>query len=321
VNVALAHPQAALGPMLAAAGFQVACVDDGGDLGQILRQGECDVAVIPRDLPDARAEDLLRAWRAARLNTPVMVLDADAAVTAKVSALRAGADDYVVLPCHLDEVAARLRALVRRASGQGSDLLEVGPIQLEIGARRVMVAGRPVHFTPMEFRLLEALMLRPDRVIAREALLGLIRRDALEEPEIKIVDVYVCKVRAKLDAARAGAAQHLVNVWGQGYAVRAEPKRVQGLGVGASGEAVGPPAAQPRASLHAEVADRLLAALAGAHPRDLGIASLEAVAADVSFGTVQRALALLRVRGHVTARKVGRGFRWSATAAGLEAGA
>jgi two-component system cell cycle response regulator CtrA len=128
-----------------------------------------------------------------------------------------GADDYLVKPFDREELLARMRAIVRRAKGFAEPTLRVGPIELRLGAREVTVNGKPVHLTGKEFSILELLVLRRGMVLSKEAFLNHLY-GGMDEPEIKIIDVFVCKLRKKL--AEASGEQLIGTVWGRGYVLR-----------------------------------------------------------------------------------------------------
>lgn len=202
---------------LRAVGMTVETVDLGEDALALARDGAADALVTGLDLDDLSTLRLIRRLRAEKLALPVMVMGGRVEVGVKVELLNAGADDILQIPFHRLELAARLGAMVRRAAGQPSAVVQLGQIDVDLNGRVAEVAGHRIHLTPAEYRMLEALVLRPGRTLSKEVLLGLMR-DGLSEPEIKIVDVYVCKLRRKLGPA----GRQIETVWGRGYRIGAE---------------------------------------------------------------------------------------------------
>lgn len=151
-------------------GFQVDWVRDGLAAEREVASGEFAAAVLDLGLPLQDGLDVLQALRARKIATPVLVLTARDAVPDRIRGLNLGADDYVVKPVDLHELGARLRALVRRSSGQSQDLLRCGDVVLEPSARQVRLAGELVALSTREFDLLHALMLQAGRVLSREQL-------------------------------------------------------------------------------------------------------------------------------------------------------
>ena len=174
MRVLLAEDDPILGDGLQAGlrqlGFQVDWVRDGLAATRELAGGAYAAAVLDLGLPIRDGLDVLRATRARNINTPVLVLTARDAVPDRITGLNLGADDYVVKPVDLHELAARLRSLVRRANGQSQGILHCGAVSLDPSARQVLHDGRAVALSLREFDLLHALMLHPGRVMSREQL-------------------------------------------------------------------------------------------------------------------------------------------------------
>ncbi|MCW5658224.1 MAG: response regulator [Burkholderiaceae bacterium] len=198
-------------------GFQVDWVRDGHAAERELRSDVHAAAVLDLGLPRIDGLDVLHAVRAAGVRLPVLVLTARDAVPERVRGLDLGADDYVVKPIDLDELAARLRALVRRANGQPQQRLEVQGVVLEPASRRVTMSGREVALSTREFDLLQALMLAEGRVLSREQLEQQLYGWG-QEVDSNTIEVHVHHLRRKLGAGV------VVTVRGIGYAVaRAGP--------------------------------------------------------------------------------------------------
>ena len=191
-------------------GLAVDWVRDGDAADSALRTAEFEAVVLDLGLPKKNGLQVLRALRARKQATPVLILTARDAVTDKVAGLDAGADDYLVKPFDLDELLARTRATVRRRAGRGSPVIEYGALSLDPRKRRVSLRGAEVELSPREFAVLEALARDPGVVLSRAKL-----EDSIygwgEEVESNSIEVYLHHLRRKLDA------RLIRNVRGVGY--------------------------------------------------------------------------------------------------------
>ncbi len=198
------------------AGFVVDWAIDGREAEIALRDDVYDLAVLDLGLPAKDGMTLLRELRARRNGLPVLVATARDAVADRIAGLNAGADDYVLKPFDLDELVARIRALLRRGGGTGSPVLECGGLGLDPVRREVRLHGAPVDLSAREFSLLEALMQRPGAVLSREQL-----EDAVygwqQEVGSNAVEVHLHHLRRKL------GPDTIRNVRGVGYKVVAPP--------------------------------------------------------------------------------------------------
>lgn len=181
-------------------GFQVDWVRDGEAAERELRAQPYAVAVLDLGLPRKDGLDVLAAIRLARISTPVLVLTARDAVPDRIRGLNVGADDYVVKPVDLYELAARLRALVRRAHGQSQECLTAQDVVLDPAARSVRQADEPVTLSTREFDLLQAFMLNAGRVLSREQLEQQLYSWG-QEVESNAVEVHIHNLRRKLGTA------------------------------------------------------------------------------------------------------------------------
>ena len=188
---------------LRAAGFAVDHAAD-GETGYKLGHTETfDAIILDLGLPDVQGVDVLNRWRQAGREVPVLILTARGSWTEKVEGLNAGADDYITKPCHIQELAARLRALIRRSAGKPTPTLVHNDIELSPASGSVTVAGQPVDLTAQEFRILNYFMHRTGRVISQSELLDhLYSMETERDPNT--VEVYVARLRRKLgrDAIR-----------------------------------------------------------------------------------------------------------------------
>ncbi|GAB6967020.1 response regulator transcription factor [Komagataeibacter kakiaceti JCM 25156] len=185
----------------------------------MLKSYNYDLAVMDICMPDMDSYEVIRTSRVARVPTPVMILSDERAATAKVKAFSTGADDYVTRPYESMELTARMQAIVRRSKGYSEPTLRAGPLELCLDSREVRVKGRNVHLTGKEYVILELLLLRKGMVLTKDAFLNHLY-GGMDEPEMKIIDVFICKLRKKLQLA--GAGQLISTVWGQGYVLREE---------------------------------------------------------------------------------------------------
>jgi two-component system OmpR family response regulator/two-component system response regulator QseB len=198
-------------------GFQVDWVRDGIAAERELRSDAYAATVLDLGLPMQDGMDVLAHVRAAGVTLPVLVLTARDAVPDRVRGLDAGADDYLVKPVDLHELAARLRALVRRAHQQPRECLEANDVVLDPAARSVRRAGVPVALSAKEFDLLHALMLNAGRVLSREQLEQHLYSWG-REVESNAIEVHVHHLRRKLGAGL------IDTVRGVGYSLSHEPK-------------------------------------------------------------------------------------------------
>jgi DNA-binding response OmpR family regulator len=172
-------------------------VRDGRAADSTLASERFDAVLLDLGLPQRGGLEVLRALRGRGDSTPVLVLTARDSLADKVTGLDAGADDYLVKPFELDELLARLRALVRRHAGRASPVLGVADLQLDPATREVTRGGRPVLLSAREFALLQALLERPGAIVSRAQL-----EDRLygwgEELESNAISVYMHQLRRKL---------------------------------------------------------------------------------------------------------------------------
>ncbi|MFO1282550.1 MAG: winged helix-turn-helix domain-containing protein [Burkholderiales bacterium] len=195
---------------LAQHGHSVDWVRDGRTALEALVGGEHAAVVLDLGLPAMSGLDVVRRARERGVTTPILVLTARDALDDRVRGLDAGADDYVVKPAAIAEIAARLRALERRAHGEASAVVAVGALELDPAARTVRLRGREVELKPREFALLHELMLAAGRVLTREDLESRLYRWG-EEVDSNALEVHVHRLRRKL------APELIRTVRGVGY--------------------------------------------------------------------------------------------------------
>ena len=187
------------------------------------RHYDYDIVVLDLMLPDIEGFEVVRRMRVSRNDTPVLILSGMTRPQAKVKGLGLGADDFITKPFDKAELLARLQAIVRRSKGFSQPSLRVGPLLLNLDSHEVLVGDQPVHLTGKEYAILELLVLRKGMVLTKEAFLNHLY-GGMDEPEMKIIDVFICKLRKKL--TNAGADNLIGTVWGRGYMIREAARQV-----------------------------------------------------------------------------------------------
>jgi two-component system, OmpR family, response regulator PhoP len=195
-------------------------VDDAADGNAGLFQAaeySYDAAIIDLGLPKLDGISLVREIRRLGKTFPILILTARGDWQDKVSGLDAGADDYVVKPIQLEEILARLNALLRRAAGYARSVIEAGPLALDLSSKRVTVGGMPVDLTAYEYKMLEYLMLHPDQVVSKTELTEHLYAQDYDR-DSNVLEVFVRRLRQKLDPAET--LRPIETIRGQGYRFR-----------------------------------------------------------------------------------------------------
>jgi two-component system OmpR family response regulator len=186
---------------LADAGYALDYAADGEE-AQFLGETEpYDAVILDLGLPKVDGVSVLERWRRAGVTAPVLILTARGAWSEKVTGFDAGADDYLTKPFHTEELLARLRALVRRATGHASPTLSVGGLRLDPRAARASVNGEPLRLTSLEYRLLHYMMMHNGRVISRTELVEHLYDQDFDR-DSNTIEVFVGRVRKKIGSDR-----------------------------------------------------------------------------------------------------------------------
>ena len=196
---------------------QATCGKSGHELADIY---DYEAILLDLGLPDMTGSDVLNELCKNGDETPVIVLSGQTEIETRLTCLNLGADDYLTKPVHSKELVARLEALVRRANGHCKNVLEFGELMLDLHARQACVHGRQLDLTNKEYQMLELLCLRSGRFVSKETFLDHLY-GGIDEPEMKIIDVFICKLRKKISREIQDAAL-IETVWGRGYRVNAE---------------------------------------------------------------------------------------------------
>jgi two-component system OmpR family response regulator len=193
---------------LGAAGYVVDCAADGARADFLGTTEQYDAVVLDLGLPKVDGLTLLRRWRDTGVLVPVLVLTARGSWHERVIGIDGGADDYVTKPFEMEEVLARVRALIRRAGGQAASVVRCGAVVLDARAARATVNGAPVHLTAHEFRVLSYLMHHRGRVVSQSELLDHIyARD--DDRDSNTVEVFIARLRKKLGAGSIATVRGL----------------------------------------------------------------------------------------------------------------
>ena len=201
---------------LGQAGYAVDSAFDGEE-AQFLGETEpYDAVILDLGLPKLDGVSVLEAWRMAGRKMPVLVLTARDGWSDKVKSFDAGADDYVTKPFHIEEILARLRALVRRATGHASSDLVCGPIRVDTRAGRVLVNNEPIRLTSHEYRLMSYLMHHIGRIISRTELVEHLYDQDFDR-DSNTIEVFVGRLRKKL------GVDVIKTIRGLGYLIEPPP--------------------------------------------------------------------------------------------------
>lgn len=189
--------------------------EEGLEIGKLY---DYDIIILDLMLPDIDGYEVLRRFRAAKINTPILILSGLSGPDQKIKGLGYGADDYLTKPFNKGELIARIQAIVRRSKGHSESVIRTGKLVVNLDTRSVEVAEKPLHLTSKEYGIMELLSLRKGSTLTKEMFLNHLY-GGIDEPELKIIDVFVCKLRKKLEDA-SGGESYIETVWGRGYVLK-----------------------------------------------------------------------------------------------------
>jgi two-component system cell cycle response regulator CtrA len=204
--------------MLKSEGFNVYATDlgeEGIDLGKAY---DYDIILLDLNLPDMSGFEVMRKLRISRVSTPVLILSGLGSIEDKLKGLGFGADDYMTKPFHKDELVARIQAIVRRSRGHAQSVINIDDLSVSLDSKLVEVNRSRVYLTSKEYQMLELLVIRRGSTLTKEMFLSHLY-GGMDEPEAKIIDVFICKLRKKL-ANASGGKDYIETVWGRGYVIR-----------------------------------------------------------------------------------------------------
>jgi DNA-binding response OmpR family regulator len=199
-------------------GFSVTHSDNGEDAFELAAKGSFDVILLDIMLPGRDGLSVLRELRERRNTVPVILLTARSEINQRVEGLELGADDYITKPFFMDELIARVKAVVRRTSGETLSVLHSGPLVLNLITRNARLGDEEIIFAPREFSLLEHLMRSPGNVFTRDQLLEQVWGYGFD-PQTNLVEVCIRRIREKIER---GGEPFIETVRGVGYRFRQE---------------------------------------------------------------------------------------------------
>jgi DNA-binding response OmpR family regulator len=200
-------------------GFAVDVAEDGEEGDYKGRTANYDAIILDVMLPKKDGLTILKGWRRMGLKTHVLVLTARDSTDDKVQGLDLGADDYLTKPFQLEELLARLRALIRRSHQVKDPVMRIYDMEIDTGARTVKRGGQPIHLTPREYALLQLLAFHRGKVVTRSMIWEHLY-DEYDENTSNVVDVYIRYLRTKID--KDFQPPLIMTRWGEGYMLRGE---------------------------------------------------------------------------------------------------
>lgn len=200
-------------------GYSVDLADDGQKADFLLQEHPYDLAIVDVGLPVMDGFEVIQRARRNQVTCPILILTARDRWQEKVEGLDAGADDYLTKPFHNEELLARIKALIRRAAGQANPVIEMGPVRLDTLSEEVTVNGRALELTAYEYKVLEYLLLNPQKIISKTELTEHIY-DQDFDLDSNVIEVFVGRLRKKIDPD--GDIKPIETLRGRGYRINRE---------------------------------------------------------------------------------------------------
>lgn len=185
---------------------------------EISKLYDYDIIILDLMLPDMDGFDVIKRMRNASIKTPILILSGLSETDDKIKGFGIGADDYLTKPFNKNELIARINAIVRRTRGHADATIKIGRLTINLQSHTADVDGELIPLTSKEYAILELLAMRKGSTLTKEMFLNHLY-GGLDEPELKIIDVFVCKLRKKLAKAMGGESC-IETIWGRGYVLR-----------------------------------------------------------------------------------------------------
>lgn len=206
--------QKQIADQLLAAGFAVDVCADGIEGEYMAREFPIDLAIVDLGLPEMSGLEVIHALRAAQKDYPVLILTARSEWQDKVEGLEAGADDYLTKPFHMQELLARIQALLRRSAGHASSVLRYGPLTVNLSSQLVELDNKALTLTSFEYKMLEYFVLHPKTVVTKAELNEHLYNEDTD-PDSNVLEVVLGRLRRKIDPT--GAVKPVETLRGRGY--------------------------------------------------------------------------------------------------------
>lgn len=197
---------------------------DGDDIVSLTQYYDHDLIILGLRLGYGSEDgfQILRRIRQNQIKTPILIISSLNDIHHKLRAFQLGADDYVTTPFALEELQARIKALYRRYQQNPSQQIKAGKLTIDLDLRQVYVEDQPIHLTKKEYDIVEFLALRKSRILTKEMILEHLYRAPDKEPDLKIIDVFICKIRKKISQATGGPT-YIHTEWGRGFTMKDPP--------------------------------------------------------------------------------------------------
>jgi two-component system cell cycle response regulator CtrA len=212
---------ATISMMLTSENITVDVASLGEDGVQCASNSKYDIILLDLTLADMSGFDVLKSLRLKNDTTPIFILSGRDGVHEKVKGLGFGADDYLSKPFHKAELIARIGAICRRSQSETDTIVEIADLSINLTTQFASVADKRVPLTTKEYAILDHLARRQGTTLTKEMLLNSLY-GGMDVPEVKIIDVFICKLRKKL-ADASGGKNYIETVWGRGYMLSAPP--------------------------------------------------------------------------------------------------
>ncbi len=209
-----------LATQLREAGFAVDASADGIEGLYLGEEFPIDLAIIDLGLPEMPGLDVIRELRSRGRDFPILVLTARSEWQDKVAGLEAGADDYLTKPFHIEELLARVNALMRRSGGHARPRIQMGPVTVDLSSQRVYLNGAEIELTTFEFKVLNYLVMHPGEVVTKTDLSEHIYEEDADR-DSNVIEVFIGRLRRKIDPD--GTLNPIETLRGRGYRLALEP--------------------------------------------------------------------------------------------------
>ena len=202
------------------AGYAVDASTDGIEGLYLGEEFPIDLAIIDLGLPEMPGLDVIRELRSRGRDFPILVLTARSEWQDKVAGLEAGADDYLTKPFHIEELMARVNALMRRSAGHARPRIQLGPVTVDLSSQRVWVRGEEIELTTFEYKVLNYLVMHPGEVVTKTDLSEHIYEEDADR-DSNVIEVFIGRLRRKIDPD--GTLNPIETLRGRGYRLALEP--------------------------------------------------------------------------------------------------